>query len=282
MPRQPVSVPDAIPQVAFAASGVPQTTFPFNFPYWEDEDLVVRTRPDSDSPWVVRFDYSVAPTSGVASTGYPSGSIVFSSPVVNQVVLIRREKTFERISQFPVGAPLDLPSVNRDLNRLVGLQQTLRLKLLSTIRSDDPGDALDPSLLTLPDSSSRAGQILSFDQDGRIALVSVSLTNNAVTALWQMSGNGVTTVFAIPGGTSNTAAIYFVTLNGVRQTPAVDYTVADEQITFTTPPGPEIDSILVQVVGSGAEGPVGPAGSSMVVVSPTPPPDPFVGMLWLS
>ena len=172
MSRAPVSVPDQTPQVSFAASGTPNDTFPFSFPYWEDEDLVVKTRA-AGSDWVLRADYDVVPDSGTESTGYPSGSVVFTAPVVDVEVLIRREKTFERISQFPAGAAIDTFALNRDLNRLLGLQQTLRMLLTGYLKLSDEDVLEGVECLTLPAKSLRIEKMFAFGDTGCIALLPI-------------------------------------------------------------------------------------------------------------
>jgi hypothetical protein len=179
MSRVPVSVPDQNPQVAFAATPVPTSSFPFAFPYWQDEDLVVKTRAEGED-WALRLDYDVVPDSGTESTGYPSGAVVFTAPVENVEVLIRREKTFERISQFPNGVPVDVMSLNRDLNRLLGLQQTLRMLMNGFLRLSDEDVLNDPECLTLPAKALRIEKMFAFDEFGCIALLPVPQSITAV------------------------------------------------------------------------------------------------------
>jgi len=51
----------------------------------------------------------------------------------------------------------------------------------------------------------------------------------------QLSGNDITTVYALNGYTTNNAAGYMVILGGLVQTPSVDYYIANNSINFTSP-----------------------------------------------
>jgi hypothetical protein len=55
---------------------------------------------------------------------------------------------------------------------------------------------------------------------------------------WSLAGDGATTAFSIPNAATNAPDLYIVTIDGVYQKPATDYTVsvATAQITFTSAP----------------------------------------------
>ena len=177
-PRELISLPDQTPAVAYAASGVSTTEFAFNFPYWKDSDIQVWTRATGVNPWTERFDFSITPTSGFAQTGYPSATITLPA-VLNTEVVIARRGTFDRLSNFNPGQALDLFSLNRDMTRAVGLNQTLRMLLNTCLRSSDqPADLVTGLRLLLPVLANLVNRVLGFDGTGNVEMRSVDVNES--------------------------------------------------------------------------------------------------------
>ena len=72
------------------------------------------------------------------------------------------------------------------------------------------------------------------------------------------TGDAITTSYTVSPGTTTDSAI--VTLNGVIQTPTVDYTVSGSSLTFVTAPGGEI-SIVIRELPGALQGDPGYTGS---------------------
>lgn len=122
---QNVVVPpfDVAPDTVVGAS--PQSAFPFDFPFWEVADI----RPYKDGVPLAVHDYLVEgfflqngqPVEG----GFGSGQITLNIPVSNCTITIDRFVDSSRRTQFSRSAPLGMPPLNADLNKLTARQQDL-------------------------------------------------------------------------------------------------------------------------------------------------------------
>ena len=264
-PRELVTIPDTDPRILYAAVSPGVTEYAFNFPFWKTEDVEVWTRATGLPEWTQRFDIAVTPIGGFPQTGYPSGLITFAAPQENIEVAIVRRGTFDRLSNLLPGQAIDIFAVNRDLNRAVGLNQTLRLAMHGVLRSTELEDLTTSSGFELPSRVVRANQMLGFDNAGRPRLDSRDdfideLSSEALndylaqywtSQYWNYAGTGAQSVFAMAGAQSDIDANYFVTVDGVRLEPTVDYVIDNEEITFTAPPALNAVIVIQSVMGFG-------------------------------
>lgn len=143
-----VKVPPFLEAPQTVVGPTPQTVFPFAFPFWDDADLLVYV----DGVLVASADYTVEglavqdgdPVEG----GFGSGVVTLDSAVSNVTVTIDRQVVGDRETQFARSAPLGMPALNADLNRVVARQQDLERHKL-----DVP-------------TFGRAGKFLAFDAEG--------------------------------------------------------------------------------------------------------------------
>lgn len=127
----------------------PQSEFSFDFPFWSASDILVyvdETLLASNAYTVEgRYIQNGEPVEG----GYGSGVVTLNTAVSNCSVTIDRLVVGARESQFSRAAPLGMPSLNADLNKLTGRQQDLRRligrALLAPIGADVPSaqDVID-------------------------------------------------------------------------------------------------------------------------------------------
>ena len=245
-PRELVSIPDGVPAVAYAASGVSATEFAFNFPYWMDSDIQVWTRATGLTVWTERFDFTITPTSGFAQTGYPSATITLPAVVNTEVVLARRG-TFDRLSNLNPGQAVDIFSLNRDLNRAVGLNQTLRMLLNNCLRSSDqPGDLANGNRLLLPLLAALVNRVLSFDANGAVDMRDVDV--NTSGSLASVSYVLAQIAAAVDGSPTVSSAFSVISWHG--QTVEADVTIPDNRNAWSIGPAVAVAPGVTVTIGT--------------------------------
>lgn len=160
---QNVVVPpfDVAPETVVGAT--PQGVFPFDFPFWEADDILVSVDGDPLLPSAFTvIGYSVQNGEPVEG-GYGSGQVTLNTAVSNCTVTIDRFVKGERKSQFSRAAPLGMPPLNADLNKLTARQQDLRRATARSILMPVGEEGL-----TLPSAGVRADRFLSFDAAGNL------------------------------------------------------------------------------------------------------------------
>ena len=150
-----------------ATSG--QVTFAVPFEFFENANLNVYKNGVEltyDATPANANEYSVT---GANVTG--GGSITLGSPgaALNDVIVISREVTVERLTDFPLAGPFNIDSLNNDLDRIIvnlqNLQTTLDSRVFKLADGDSPLD-----LLTIPAKSLRTNKYLVFDSNGQVAV----------------------------------------------------------------------------------------------------------------
>lgn len=118
---------DTAPDTVVGAT--PQAVFPFDFPFWDAADVLIYID-SGDGP--VLLDASLYTVEGffiqngeTVEGGYGSGEVTLNTPVANVTVTIDRFVVGERESQFSRSAPLGMPALNSDLNKVTARQQDL-------------------------------------------------------------------------------------------------------------------------------------------------------------
>lgn len=122
---QNVKVPPLDEAPVTVVGSTPQSVFPFDFPFWEADDLIVSIDglELASSAFTVQGYY--VQNGDAVEGGYGSGAVTLNSAVSNCSVTIDRLVVASRESQFSRAAPLGMPSLNSDLNKLTARQQDL-------------------------------------------------------------------------------------------------------------------------------------------------------------
>lgn len=119
----------------------PQSVFPFDFPFWEESDILVFI----DGEQLVggysvqgSFVQNGTPVEG----GYGSGTVTLNTPVASVSLMIDRFVEGARESQYSRAAPLGMPALNADLNKVTARQQDVA-RLVRRIQLDGLTTGLD-------------------------------------------------------------------------------------------------------------------------------------------
>lgn len=125
-----VKVPPFLEAPETVVGSTPQTVFPFEFPFWSDDDIEVYV----DGVLLDAADYSVEgfaiQDEEAVEGGYGSGEVTLDTAVSNVTVTIDRLVVGDRETQFSRSSPLGMPALNADLNRLTARQQDLARRKL--------------------------------------------------------------------------------------------------------------------------------------------------------
>lgn len=122
--------------------GTPQTVFAFEFPFWDEADVLVYV----DDVALAASAYTVTGAAlqdgEVVEGGYGSGTVTLDTAVSNVTVKIDRTVVGSRETQFARSAPLDMKALNGDLNRVTARQQDLKRQKLDAPVAPTPGEFL--------------------------------------------------------------------------------------------------------------------------------------------
>lgn len=145
---QNVKIPPFTVAPSTVVGGTPQSTFAFDFPFFAAADIIVLIDDVELSPNAYTVTGFALQDGQPVEGGYGSGQVVLDADVSNVTVTIDRDVTGDRETQFSRSAPLGMPALNGDLNRVTARQQDLaRHKVTRPV-----GD--------------RAGKFLAFDAGG--------------------------------------------------------------------------------------------------------------------
>jgi len=209
------------PRISYSvASGVTQTSFAIPFEFFDDSDLNVYVDGALKS---IATDYTVS--GGDGSTGTVTISVTGASG--GSIVVITRDITIERTTDFTAGIDINRAALNTQLDTLTAIAADLQDKVDRSLSLTDYDYAAG---LTLPERDVRKGKTLAFDtttgdvgigpsisstqalanasadielladiQDGTVA-------TNAITTAASISSN-ITTVAGIATDVTDVAAI---------------------------------------------------------------------------
>jgi len=203
-----INLSDNSPRVIYTvAAGVTQSSFTVPFDFFEEGDVNVYV---DGVLKTITTDYTV---SGGSGTG---GTVTMSVTGISggSNVVLTRDLTLERTTDFPTSGPFDVTSLNTELDRFTAMSADLKDQVDRALQlTDYDADAN----LTLPDLNSRKGKVLAFDA------TTGDLVNGPSTA-------GVNTVAA--------AAADIATLADIQ-----DGTVATNAITDTAAIASDISTV---------------------------------------
>jgi hypothetical protein len=254
-------ISDVLPRVQYTADGV-QTSFPYPFPIFDQADLVVV------------FDDNGAPgansVSGVGVSG--GGDVVFDSPPpLATRITIYRDMAFARETDFQEAGDFRAAVINEELDRMAMLLQQAEMLVGDSVHK--PLYEAGPALV-LPSAATRAGKVLTFDEDGlptigtpseeaatlaatsaaaaaasaAAAAAEADYVINTAVPVAQYSGDGATLAFVLNRAVVDSTSIA-VTIDGVKQHTAT-YSAAGTALTFTEAPPAGTDNIEVTFIGA--------------------------------
>ena len=150
-----------------------QTVFNIGFEFFNVNDIKVykngtlltyNASPSTSS------QYKVTGTASSSDDAYEFGSggtiTLGAGATLNDSIVIIRDITIERLSDFPTSGSFDITSLNTQLDTLVSMmseQDTLNSRSVRLADTD-----VDSATITLPNVTTRASKVLSFDASGNI------------------------------------------------------------------------------------------------------------------
>jgi hypothetical protein len=202
-----IEIDSTVPRIAYTATAS-QEDFTVPFAFFIDADLTVYI---DDVLQVLDTDYTV--TGAGESAG---GSITLATPATGgESVVIVRDVAIERTTDFPASGPLQINSLNTQLDKLIAIDQQLQDDIVRTLRLADSDTSEN---LEIPIASERANKFLAFDDDGD-PFVAEAVTDQPASAF------GVT---LIDDATRQAALVTLGVLAGRRTITGADTIVASD------------------------------------------------------
>lgn len=228
------------PRISYSvASGVTQTSFTVPFEFFDDSDLNVYI---DTTLQTITTNYTVA--GGAGSTGTITMSV--TGP---KTVILTRDTTIERTTDFTAGIDINRAALNTQLDTLTAISADNKDFAERSIRITD----YDPAAanLLLPDAATRADKLLSFDTEGDVQVQAAAdlLTGSVLGANYtkaSYTGDGTQTAYSTveSAGSKNNIQVY---VDGVYQNKAT-FSISSATLTFTE--APPLNSAIEFIVGN--------------------------------
>lgn len=137
---QNVVVPpfDVAPETVVGST--PQSVFPFDFPFWNAADIIVRIDGAELLPSAFTVEGFFIQNGDPVEGGFGSGRVTLNTPVANCTVTLDRFVVDSREAQFGRSSPLPMPALNADLNKATARDQDLARWLRRAI--DEAGSSI--------------------------------------------------------------------------------------------------------------------------------------------
>ena len=144
------------PRVSYSvAQGVTQTSFAVPFEFFEDSDVKVYV---DGNLQIITTNYTIS--GGDGSTGTINMSVTGASG--GSTVVLIREITIERTTDFTAGADINRAALNTQLDILTGIAADTALRADRSIQLSD----FDEGELVLPVKADRLNKFIAFDSNG--------------------------------------------------------------------------------------------------------------------
>ena len=229
-----------LPRISYTvAAGVTQTSFTVPFEFFDDSDLNVYI---DQVLQTITTNYTV--TGGSGSTGTVTMTVTGA-----KTVIITRDTTIERTTDFTAGVDINRAALNTQLDTLTAIAADNKDFIERSIRIKD----FDPTTasLELPDATTRANKLLSFDTEGGISVQAASdlLTGSVLGANYikaSHTGDGTIVAFSTTeaAGSKNNIQVY---IDGVYQNKDT-FSISGSTLTFTE--APPLNSAIEFIVGN--------------------------------
>ena len=128
------------PSYVVGAGG--QTVFPFAFPFWDDDDIIVRVAGVVLDPSFYTVTGYFTQAGALVSGGYGSGQVALDAPVFNVTLTVDRFVEGVRDAVYGAGQPIPVSALNADFNRLVAMVQDLQ-RAIAAIDLSNLGTLID-------------------------------------------------------------------------------------------------------------------------------------------
>ena len=228
------------PRISYSvAAGVTQTSFAVPFEFFDDSDLNVYI---DTTLQTITTNYTV--TGGAGSTGTVTMSV--TGP---KTVILTRDTTIERTTDFTAGVDINRAALNTQLDTLTAISADNKDLGERSIRITDYDPAA--SNLLLPNAATRADKLLSFDTEGDVSVQAASdlLTGSILGANYTKAshtGDGTTVAFSTTeaAGSKNNIQVY---IDGVYQNKDT-FSISGSTLTFSE--APPLNSAIEFIVGS--------------------------------
>lgn len=149
-----INIADNAARISYSvADGVTQTSFAVPFEFFDNDDLNVYV---DGTLKAITTDYTVS--GGDGSTGTITMTVVGASG--GSTVVITRDITHERTTDFPVSGAFNIVALNTELDRLVAIAADLDDRAARALQLTDYDASAN---LTLPDLDTRKGKTLAFN-----------------------------------------------------------------------------------------------------------------------
>lgn len=230
-----IPISDGDPKNTYTATAS-QVTFPYTFWVKEEDHIAVYV---NGTLKTLTTDYAVSAVQ--QPTG---GNIVFNTGLSeDDVVSIVYDPEYERLSEYTGTIRLD--ALNLELTYMLTLLQSVNRLVGDAVRKSDSETVSFDS--ALPSLTGNGGRVLALKSDlSGIEYVTVAAGDTVVSNYDDeaFNGDGSTTVFNLSFTPAAQGAV-LVWVNGVRQRPATDYTIAGSTLTFTVAPTTGTANIVV-------------------------------------
>lgn len=235
-----IDISNNTPRISYSvAAGVTQTSFAVPFEFFADTDLNVYV---NEVLQTITTNYTVS--GGDGSTGTVTMTVTGA-----KTVIITRDTTIERTTDFTAGVDINRAALNTQLDTLTAIGADVKDLAERAIRIKD----FDPSTasLELPAASVRADKLLSFDTEGNVQTQSAAdlLTGSVLGANYTKAshtGDGTTVAFSTTeaAGSKNNIQVY---IDGVYQNKDT-FSISGSTLTFTE--APPLNSAIEFIVGN--------------------------------
>jgi len=192
-----ILISDNSPRISYTATAG-QTVFTVPFEFFDNSDLNVYI---NDALKTITTDYTV--TGGDGSTGTVT---LVTGATVGDAVVITRDVTLERVTDFPTSGPFQVASLNVELDKLVAMVADLKDLANRSLRLSDSD--LTASL-TLASPDDRKGTVLAFNAttgDAEVGPTIVDVSGSSANATAAASSATAAASSAVSAANSAAAA----------------------------------------------------------------------------
>jgi len=193
-----ISIADNNPRIAYTATAG-QTAFTVPFEFFDNSDLNVYI---NETLKTITTHYTVSGGSG--STGTVT---LTSGATVNDKVIITRDVTLQRTTDFPSSGPFQVASLNTELDKIIAMIADLEdLASRGITLSDSDTDVS----VTLPNVTGRAGKVLAFNSTTGAVEAGPTITATQTVADQaadiETCANNISAITAAPTQATNAAS----------------------------------------------------------------------------
>jgi hypothetical protein len=193
-----ISISDNNPRIAYTATAG-QTAFTVPFEFFSNSDLNVYI---NETLKTITTHYTVSGGSG--STGTVT---LTSGATLNDKVVITRDVTLERTTDFPASGPFQVSSLNTELDKIIAMVADLEDLASRGIVLSDSDTTVS---VTLPNVTGRAGKVLAFNSTTGAVEAGPTITATQTVADQatdiETCANNISAITAAPTQATNAAS----------------------------------------------------------------------------